>query len=50
MAKKPNQVESEVRKERKKIQAIRAIFQKKGITGDDACSMILEMRKGKPFP
>jgi len=50
MAKKLNPMEREVRKERKRIQAIRAIFKKKGITGDDACNMILEMRKGKPFP
>jgi len=37
----------EISKEKKEIMEIRKIFSSKGITGDNACKVICEMRHGK---
>ncbi|MFH0797004.1 MAG: hypothetical protein V2A65_08125 [Candidatus Omnitrophota bacterium] len=37
----------EIKKEDKEIKAIRKIFILKGISGNDACEMILKMRHGQ---
>jgi metal-sulfur cluster biosynthetic enzyme len=36
----------EIKEERKRIKEIREIFASKGITGEEACKLILEMRHG----
>ena len=36
----------EIKEERKRIEEIREIFASKGITGEEACKLILEMRHG----
>jgi hypothetical protein len=37
----------EIREERKRIKEVREIFTSKGITGEEACKLILKMRHGK---
>ncbi len=37
----------EIKKEKKEVEKIREIFRSKGITGEEACSMVLRMRHGK---
>ncbi len=36
----------EIAKEKKEIEEVRKIFSSKGITGEDACKMVLTTRRG----